>query len=135
MQFITALLAVNWFESNSVMVLVLPSELNTPTAIVLRSFSAPVSPGRGPVARVVVPTRLSSNLALFSFSVFGAGSVSAEQAERMIKNHGAERILFASDMPWDSPQNIKSLVERLDLSNEDRENILHKNAEKLLKIC
>ena len=63
------------------------------------------------------------------------GYLSDEQAERMIKNHGAERILFASDMPWDSPQNIKSLVERLDLSNEDKENILHKNAEKLLKIC
>ncbi len=62
------------------------------------------------------------------------GYLSDEQAERMIKKHGADRILFASDMPWDSPQNIISLVERLDLSNEDREKILHKNAEKLLKL-
>lgn len=62
------------------------------------------------------------------------GYLSDEQAERMIKRHGSERILFASDMPWDLPQNIISLVKRLNLPKEDKENILHKNAERLLKL-
>lgn len=62
------------------------------------------------------------------------GYLGDEQAERMIKKHGSNRILFASDMPWDSPQNIVSLVERLDLTSEDRKNILYKNAKRLLKL-
>ena len=62
------------------------------------------------------------------------GYLGDEQAERMIKRHGSDRILFASDMPWDLPQNIISLVKRLNLPKEDKENILHKNAERLLKL-
>lgn len=60
--------------------------------------------------------------------------LSDKQAERMIKKHGSERILFATDMPWDCPQNIISLVERLNLSDEDRENIFYSNAQRLLKL-
>ena len=60
--------------------------------------------------------------------------ISDEQMLRIIKLQGADKVLFASDCPWDSPINEINLIERLPLSNEEKELIYYKNAEKLLKI-
>ncbi len=55
--------------------------------------------------------------------------------------YGAERVLFASDSPFDpekGPGYIRdtiAIMEKLDLSNEDREKICFRNAEKLLGIA
>ena len=55
--------------------------------------------------------------------------------------YGADRVLFASDSPFDpekGPGYIRdtiAIMEKLDLSNEDREKICFKNAEKLLGIA
>ncbi|HAS78269.1 MAG TPA: hypothetical protein DCS38_00715 [Ruminococcus sp.] len=57
------------------------------------------------------------------------------QIERIVKNHGVERILFASDCPWDCPANEIDIVNNhLNLTDEEKELIFHKNAEKLLKL-
>ena len=51
---------------------------------------------------------------------------------KIINKHGSERILFASDLPWDSPAEIKSKILRLDISDDAKENILGLNAKRLL---
>lgn len=52
--------------------------------------------------------------------------------ERIIRRHGSERILFASDCPWESPVTIKRKIEALHLGDDDKELIFEKNAERLL---
>ena len=63
---------------------------------------------------------------------FTDGNISDEQALRIIRGHGAEKILFASDCPWHAPSREKAMLERLPLTEEERELISHKNAERLL---
>ncbi|MCH5303496.1 MAG: amidohydrolase family protein [Ruminococcus sp.] len=57
-----------------------------------------------------------------------------EQVERIIKTHGADKILYASDFPWSDLKSNVSLMNSLDISSEEKELILHKNAEKILNI-
>ena len=54
--------------------------------------------------------------------------------EKIIKKHGTDRILFASDCPWQSSGKIKQKIERLDLSSSDIEKILGGNAQRLLNL-
>ena len=55
-----------------------------------------------------------------------------EQLERIIKSHGADKILFASDFPWSDLTEDLKIFNSLDLTDEEKELILHKNAEKML---
>lgn len=50
----------------------------------------------------------------------------------IIRRHGAERVLFGSDCPWDDPENEIALIDRLPLTEHERELIFHKNAESLI---
>ena len=54
--------------------------------------------------------------------------------EKMIKEHGADRILFGSDLPWTNPKVGLERVNLLNISNAEKEMILGKNAEMLLSI-
>lgn len=63
-----------------------------------------------------------------------AGYIKDEQLLRIIRNHGADKILFGSDCPWDLPSNEIAMINRLPLSDEEKEKIFHKNAEHLLLI-
>ena len=57
-----------------------------------------------------------------------------DKANEMIRAHGVEKFLFASDFPmWDHEEELERF-NRLDLNEEEREMIFHKNAEKLLNI-
>lgn len=54
--------------------------------------------------------------------------------ERMIKAYGADRLLFGTDFPmWDSEEELRRFMS-VPLSEDEREKILYKNAEKILKI-
>ena len=53
---------------------------------------------------------------------------------KIINKHGAERILFASDCPWDNGAKIKEKILRLPISDDKKELILGKNAERLLAL-
>ncbi len=59
-------------------------------------------------------------------------NIDKSQLERIINNHGADRILLASDSPWHEASGEIALVKSLGISDEDKELILHKNAERLL---
>lgn len=63
------------------------------------------------------------------------GNISDEQALRIFRSHGSDRILFASDCPWHPSCRERRMLERLPLSDKERELISHVNAEKLLNIC
>ena len=54
--------------------------------------------------------------------------------EKIISKHGSDRILFASDCPWQSPALIAQKIDSLDISDDDKENIFFKNACRLLNI-
>ncbi len=54
--------------------------------------------------------------------------------QKIIEKHGAERILFASDMPWDSPDLIRQKILGLKISDDAKEKILGLNAKRLLKL-
>lgn len=60
------------------------------------------------------------------------GNITDEQALRIFRNHGTDKILFASDCPWHAPDREKAMLERLPLTEEEKERISHKNAEKIL---
>lgn len=65
---------------------------------------------------------------------FTLGKMKDEQFIRIVKNHGADRILFATDSPWDGQKEALEYIRKLDLSEEELEHILHRNAEELLGI-
>lgn len=49
-----------------------------------------------------------------------------------IKKHGASKVIFGSDFPWQKPGDIIDKIKRCVADEEDRELVLHMNAEKLL---
>ena len=58
--------------------------------------------------------------------------IDREQLLRIIRQQGAEKILFGSDCPWDEPANEIAMINELPLLAEEKELIFHKNAEKLI---
>ena len=69
-----------------------------------------------------------------SFSDIGSFSQSTdEDIIRVIKNHGVEKILFATDSPWNGQKEYIERFKQLDgLSDIEKEMILGTNAQKLL---
>lgn len=59
--------------------------------------------------------------------------IDKEQYRRIIKNHGAEKILFASDNPWEKPSDTFDCIVSLGLDKTEMDLITHKNALKILK--
>lgn len=57
-----------------------------------------------------------------------------EQFVRMVRNHGVDKILFASDSPWKDPGRFKEVISGMHLTEEEKEKIFGGNAKKLLEI-
>lgn len=57
-----------------------------------------------------------------------------ERIERIIRNHGARRILFGTDAPWQEQSYILSAFADLPLSESDRRAICYENAKELFGI-
>ncbi len=57
-----------------------------------------------------------------------------KQLLRMIRSHGSEKILFATDFPWERASVIKKKIDALGLTEEEKNNIYYKNAARLLKL-
>ncbi len=53
---------------------------------------------------------------------------------RVIRDHGAERVIFGSDSPWTSQGEGKRRLFSLPLTDEEKALISHKNAERILGI-
>ncbi len=52
--------------------------------------------------------------------------------EIFVEEVGSERILFGTDLPWFDPHHAIGVLMNADISDADRHNICHRNAEKLL---
>lgn len=72
------------------------------------------------------------NLYLDTAVVFGI--IKDEQFLRICRNHGTDRILFATDSPWASQKAFVDYFKGLDMPDKDKELILHENATKLLTL-
>jgi hypothetical protein len=57
-----------------------------------------------------------------------------DQLLRIIRKQGADKVLFGSDCPWDDPANEIAMINRLPLTEKEKELIFHENAERLLKL-
>lgn len=57
---------------------------------------------------------------------------SPETVMNLIRAHGAGKILFGTDCPWGDPAAFVRFVNDLPLGEEEREDIFHRNAERLL---
>jgi predicted TIM-barrel fold metal-dependent hydrolase len=57
-----------------------------------------------------------------------------DMLEKIINKHGADKILFASDFPWDSPSRELALIRSLNITEEQKQLILGDNAVRLLGI-
>ena len=66
-------------------------------------------------------------------TAFASHSIDPGQFERIVQRHGAERILFASDCPWDSPVKIHRIMDDFALTPAQRSRIDWENALELLE--
>lgn len=70
----------------------------------------------------------------FDTAVIGNYMHDDEQLKRIILKHGADKILFASDCPWDRPDVIIQKLKNLGLTQEQEELIFAGNAKRLLHL-
>lgn len=61
-----------------------------------------------------------------------AGYIDDETLIRLIEKHGADKILFATDTPWNNWADSIAMIERLPLSREEKEMIYYKNIERII---
>lgn len=71
---------------------------------------------------------------LYFDTSFGCGTMPRPVALRIVEKHGADRLLFGTDSPWHSTAMEKSLIETLELSDDEKNKIYCENAKKLLGI-
>ena len=67
-------------------------------------------------------------------TAFLASRISDEMLEKIIRKHGADKVLLASDAPWQRPADAVEQIQNLPLSDAQKEWIFHKSAEHLLNL-
>ena len=60
--------------------------------------------------------------------------MSDDQFRKMVKAFGSEHIVFATDSPWAEQKDYVDRMNKMRLSDEELENIFHKNAESLIAL-
>ncbi|MBP5428060.1 MAG: amidohydrolase family protein [Clostridia bacterium] len=110
----------------------------TPTRVARLLSSLGEGAGRVIVAHIggyrlwdEVEAELVGSEALFDLS-YGIAEVPTEQLTRIIRRHGADKILFGSDYPWRDPADVDRVLFRLPLSEEEFSLIRSGNARRLL---
>lgn len=71
---------------------------------------------------------------VFFDTAFIVDRIQEEQFVRIVKNHGADKILFGSDCPWTSQKDSLEFIKNLSIDNNKKEQILGLNAKNLLGI-
>ena len=65
-------------------------------------------------------------------TAFIASYIDEEQFLRIVRNHGADRILFGSDSPWAGQKGCVDWINNQPLTVEEIENIFWKNVNNML---
>lgn len=60
--------------------------------------------------------------------------MSKREMEQLIKAHGVEKFLYATDCPWSSGKDTQKVIKSLNILEADKDKIFYKNAARLLKI-
>lgn len=61
--------------------------------------------------------------------------MSKEQLARMIRKHGTDKVLFATDSPWTGQKESLKIFKTLELTEQEKEMVLWENACRLLNHC
>ena len=69
---------------------------------------------------------------LLDTALCARGNIPEEQLTRMIRRHGAEKVLLGSDFPWHRSEEEIALIRSLPLTEEEKAMILGGNAQRLL---
>lgn len=56
------------------------------------------------------------------------------QFHRIVKNHGADKILFGSDFPWTDAKTNAEKINQMPFTQDEKDNIFYKNAKRLLSL-
>ena len=67
-------------------------------------------------------------------TAYVAKDIDFEVFSQIVKKHGTDKILFASDLPWSDPMTEIALVDRLDIPDADKDWIFYENAAELLRL-
>jgi len=62
-------------------------------------------------------------------TAFVADFLEPELFLKMVRKHGADKIFFGSDSPWENPAHTLEYINSVELSDEELEKIKYKNAE------
>lgn len=62
------------------------------------------------------------------------GQIPDEQFIRICRNHGTDKILFATDSPWSGQKESVAYFENMDMTAEEKQLIFTENAKKLLTL-
>ena len=81
-----------------------------------------------------VEEKLCGKALYIDSSLGGLCRMDPSRAARILSKHDPDRILFGSDCPWASSADTFRYVDALPLSDERKEKIYHKNAERLLRL-
>lgn len=65
-------------------------------------------------------------------TAFTQGYMEEEQFLRILKNHGSDKIVFATDSPWSGQKESLAWIRGMGIEEEQLQAILHGNAERLL---
>lgn len=61
-------------------------------------------------------------------------NLSDEQFMRIVKKHGADKILFATDSPWEGQKDYIQRIEKMPLNKQEKMQIFSENAVRLLQL-
>lgn len=64
-------------------------------------------------------------------TAYSITEIASEDFVRMVRKHGADKVLFASDCPWAHQDHCVSLVKNSTLTDEEKDLIFSENAKKL----
>ncbi len=79
-----------------------------------------------------VLSKLAGKVPYYMDTAFSAGYIDPDIALAIIRKHGADKILFASDCPWASSKVTFDFINSLRLSQEEKDKIFFENAVNLL---
>lgn len=71
---------------------------------------------------------------LYLDTAFSFPYIKEDMFYKILKKHGTDRVLFATDCPWGYQKKDVESLRKLDLTEEVKECIFYKNAKKLLEI-
>lgn len=67
-------------------------------------------------------------------TAFTLHKITEEQFLRILRNHGSDKILFATDSPWGGQKESLQKLNDWNLTQAERENLLYRNASLLLNV-